>query len=508
MNAKHLVAFLLVMLALGTSVMIADAQAPRAQGNAPKAVGTEVVVNTDIDEYNTGPNCSLREAVTTQNTGVAFGGCSIVTAGGPGDRIFLQANTTYTLTIAGIEDSNISGDLDITNSVIISGVSSTINGNGLDRVISFIAGSSTLKGVTIRGGVSSVNGSGIFNVGTLALSNCTVSNNSGSGGVGSGIRNQGTMTIDSCTITHNTGATYGGGIDQATGALTVTNSSIFSNSVSIAGGGIHKAAGTMAIINSTVYSNTAGSFAGGIWNDAGGMVITNSTISQNFAVTGSGGIYNQNIITITGSSVLSNTATAGTAGGLSNQYIAALVNTTFSGNQTRDSGGGIFNSVGATATLYNATVTNNTADRDNLGGSDGGGIYQAGAGSTSLYNSIVAGNLDLSGGGPDCVGVIRLQGYNLIGDTTSCTTTILVGGDILDTSALLGPLANNGGTTLTHALLKGSPAINAGNPTGCVDWTGALLTTDQRGFGRHLSARCDMGAFEYPAELFLPLILK
>ena len=70
---------------------------------------------------------------------------------------------------------------------------------------------------------------------------------------------------------------------------------------------------------------------------------------------------------------------------------------------------------------------------------------------------------------------------------------------------ILGPLKNNGGPTQTHALLAGSPAIDAGDPSGCRDSQGALLATDQRGFARHVDgnndgiARCDIGAVEFGA---------
>ncbi|MEW5988914.1 MAG: choice-of-anchor Q domain-containing protein, partial [Chloroflexota bacterium] len=68
---------------------------------------------------------------------------------------------------------------------------------------------------------------------------------------------------------------------------------------------------------------------------------------------------------------------------------------------------------------------------------------------------------------------------------------------------LLGPLQDNGGPTFTHALLEGSPAIETGNPAGCVDDQGHLLTVDQRGYVRPIDADadgaaiCDVGAFEY-----------
>ena len=68
---------------------------------------------------------------------------------------------------------------------------------------------------------------------------------------------------------------------------------------------------------------------------------------------------------------------------------------------------------------------------------------------------------------------------------------------------ILGPLKNNGGPTQTHALVAGSPAIDAGDPNGCQDNSGALLQTDQRGFPRNVdgnndgTARCDIGAVEF-----------
>jgi hypothetical protein len=74
----------------------------------------------------------------------------------------------------------------------------------------------------------------------------------------------------------------------------------------------------------------------------------------------------------------------------------------------------------------------------------------------------------------------------------------------------LGPLAYNGGPTQTHALLPGSPAIDAGTMIACTGATFALLVTDQRGMPRHAfggtGSICDLGAFERPVELLLPLI--
>jgi hypothetical protein len=88
------------------------------------------------------------------------------------------------------------------------------------------------------------------------------------------------------------------------------------------------------------------------------------------------------------------------------------------------------------------------------------------------------------------------NGYNLSSDG-SCDFS--GPGDLNNTDPKLGPLQNNGGPTQTQALLPGSPAIDAGNPSGCTDNKGNLLKTDQRGAprpGKEDTSGCDMGAYE------------
>lgn len=274
-----------------------------------------------------------------------------------------------------------------------------------------------------------------------------------------------TQISDVTISSGDSGSESGGGI-RASDALTLTNSRVRENATGAGGGGIDTTSTSvhLTVIETRIYSNTAALDGGGIYN-FGTTTLLNSLISGN---------------------------TASNGGGISSQTTLLLINSTISGNDGGVSGGGI--KVVGTTDLYNATITENEA-------SQGGGLYIFGT--LNAKNSIIGGNIDRSAGtpDPDCSGTLISQGYNLIGDTAGCT---IVGttGNITGVNPNLGPLQNNGGATLTHALQAGSPAIDAGHPSGCADPNGVTLTIDQRGFARPIdgdgdgNARCDMGALE------------
>ncbi len=222
-------------------------------------------------------------------------------------------------------------------------------------------------------------------------------------------------------------------------------------------------------------------------NSAPGTISGVTIRNANFGGTG-GGLFTNGNLTLTNSTLTANTSTTGGAG-LSVFGEATLTNVTISGNQTADDGGGMEVFIGATATLNNVTISNNTADSDLSGVGDGGGFARTGANAVvNMKNTLIAGNTDRGGQTPDCYinGVALVsQGNNLIQNTTGCGITA-AGTDKFNVNPMIGPLADNGGSSFTHALLTGSQAVNAGSAT--------AAPADQRGVPR--SGAADIGAYE------------
>jgi uncharacterized repeat protein (TIGR01451 family) len=439
--------------------------------------GDEGDANLGDSSCDTGTgDCTLRAAIEQANALAGY------------DTISFSVGGTITLT----------DQLGINSSLLISGPgagSLSISGDNSSRVITASSGITvTIIGVTIREG-SATDGAGIYNNGILTLADSTVTRNDASLN-GGGIFNadSGTLIVRGTAIITNT-ATRGGGI-VSEGTLTITHSSVSTNTASLYAGGIRNRNGTAYIANSTVSGNTATALAGGgIENLAsvGGatMTIESCTISGNRTLgtdpnAHGGGIRNIGY-------------TSGITATLS------ITNSTISGNTTNRNGGGIANVFNddsfAVINLVNSTVVTNTADSDSDETGQGGGIYiQGGGGGTvNVKNTIVADNGDNStvSINPDCNGTLNSQDYNLIeavGGGTGCTVGGTTTNNITGQDPNLGPLADNGGDTWTHALLVGSPAVNAGTCTGAP-------ATDQRGVSRPQGTTCDIGAYEAQPEL-------
>ena len=350
----------------------------------------------------------------------------------------------------------------------------------------------------------------------MTLTNSTLSRNVASDGSGGGINSLGgNVTLTNSTVSGNSASRVpnssespvGGGISAVGGRVTVTNSTISDNAAEIAGG-VRIAPGVIAtLLNSIVSDNSAVGAGGGILSE-GFLSLTNSTVSANSTQYVGGGIANfpGANLSVTGST-LSNNSADYLGGGVANYGFAYLSNSTISGNTATGNGGGVSNY--SDAFLRNCTIVGNRAIAA-FGGAGGGLDNKSTLG---LHDTIVAGNfVRLGSSDNDIAGddLLPTSDFNLIGDPDSAGgLTNGVNGNIVGKTAgsfqivrpigeILDPvLRNNGGPTLTHALVSGSAAHESGNPA-----LGSGF--DQRGLGypRTVGPNPDIGAFELASPLF------
>lgn len=242
------------------------------------------------------------------------------------------------------------------------------------------------------------------------------------------------------------------------------------------GGGVHNN-GSLTLTDVTVSDNTSN--VGGVRNN-GYLNMHNTTVSAN---TG-GGIYNDGTLTVTSSTISNNTITGqDSGGGIRNLDYLYMINSTVS-NNTASHGGGISNT--ATVFMTNVTLTGNNSPGV-------GANFFGDATSIHAQNTVVA---NPQGGGNNCFlgPTSSFTGTNnLEYPDTSCRFT--ANGDIQNQDPKLEPLQYNGGSTATHRLLSGSPAIDAADNAAC-------SSIDQRGEARPYDGDfdgapvCDIGAFE------------
>ncbi len=359
---------------------------------------------------------------------------------------------------------NLINQLNITRNLVIEGPSNSyimLNGGGLTRHMKIATQVNlTISCLTFVQGNSSMGGA-IMNQGVLTAYDCTFKNNLATlaGGV---ISNQsGIATLVACTMEKNNSNGRGGAVDNIPGILNMSQSTVKQNHAHTNGGFVfNQGQSQVNILETTIEGNTVQGNGGAIYTETGSVSIEKSTVY--FSAAEKGAIFClDGDVMIKNSTISSNTATYG---------------------------GGIYNQ-GGQVELLDATVAYNSVEQK------GGGLYNANPLSvTQIKNTLIAAN-DAVLSSHDVFNMTAAAmtsfGHNLIGNNDGCSfnssTGDQIGTPVQPINPKLGPLAMNGGSTRTHALLEGSPAIDAGM---------TVSPVDQRDSARPAGTADDIGAFE------------
>ena len=515
--------------------------------DVPPDVANVFTVDSEFDSIDAAPGdglcadaageCTLRAAVMEANASAGK------------DAVILPAGF-HEIAISGAdEDAGLTGDIDITDDLVISGSgaeSTVIDGGSHDRVLHALNGASLLiERVTIQNGTPPVDydgggiatdgplqihsskiidnhvartpglsdivglGGGVFGSGEIEVSHSYFNGNSAF--AGGAINAASNLSIDKSTITENDSLSDGAGVlalrigeGPDVDEISITRSTVDRNS---GGHGLMLVGRSIEVADTSVSDNermglfaalTSGGSAmfsklelsGNGWTGMslgtsaeGVFELADSRVSGN----GAGGIF-----AAVSKLVVRRSLIAGNVGGgINNAGIVELFNSTVSGNVIDGDGGGIGSS--GLVLLFNSTITDNHAT------GTGGGIFNSCCPAT-IQNSIVAGNTASTS--PDVSGDFDSLGGNLVGDATGAigfADGVLgdqVGSGVAPVDPVIGPLQDNGGPTATHALLAGSPAIDAGDSS--VTGPPLDLVADQRGFDRLTGTAVDVGAYESP----------
>ena len=446
--------------------------------------------------------------------------------------------------LAGATITLTNGEIVITNDVTIRGLGAdqlTLSGNHVSRLFKVGKVALNLSHLTLADGraLDRSSGGAILNEGNLTLTSCALVSNfaSGYGGALAIRPSANTCVISNCTFSGNVARLGGGAV--STGVIRPSDSVTFDmlgrasayssinvNSTERAWDIVAPGSTVTFTANYNAYYTDGAGCPGcitqhhlginDVFNDCHDASFGSSSgaINRSFTAPASPGVY---YITQTatwwyfcgqfGIPDFQNDPGSAVAmiivGSPTNAASTVTIrNSTFSDSYADQSGGALDINSYATVDMANSTISENLSP-------EGGGVSIVSPdGHFIVRNSIVAGNenptfLAASGGVEDLEfsthdvsGVISSAGHNLIGTSEGASGFVV--SDIVDTNAMLGPLQNNGGQMKTHALLPGSPAIDAGNNAGAPVF-------DQRGFPRIVSGTIDLGAYE--AELPAPVIL-
>jgi uncharacterized repeat protein (TIGR01451 family) len=518
----------------------ADEPIPPGPGVTIDVVGVEEPSSPDPDNNCMGTDpvtcATLREAIMFANANTATDGTQTQ------DTIVLPAGT-YSLTIEGLDetfepganpedrptvlnepDASI-GDLDITESVIIEGAGSGLTiiqwddaAEAKDRLIHIYDPTedvfAEIRGITVTNGLLTSVSLGEGPPSDFGDEPTEWQGHRAGAGIAMGPA-AGASLFDPNLEGQEHSAGRGGSQkpDDPSGetggsyALTLSDVEITANATDGDGGGLYNA-GPVTASGIVVTNNQCGKNGGGIYNE-GDSVIEDSTVADN-AGEGGGGIFATGnpatSLQIRRTTLSGNSAIGG--GAISARVVEVnFTNSTISGNVGADVGGGVY--ANGVVSLVNCSVVDNQAVGAEMFGGSGINVFNSGSVSVTMVNTLLSGNEAGSEEGPrdancGCTGnqqncvdgmnrKINTAGHNLSTDD-SCNLDET--GDLDDVAdAVIGPLADNEGPTLTHALLEGSPAIDAGDDEACPnnDQRGGIRPADGDEDGEFI---CDIGAFE------------
>jgi len=437
-------------------------------GGSTDASAATITV-TDPGDAGSASSCTLRQALAAANADAA--GASACSAGSGTDTlVFAPALANSTVSVA-------SGELAITDSVVIAGSGQTIDGGGVSRVLSaaFTSPSGTpsvtLSNLNLANGYSATSAGALYAAGVdLTLSHVTISNSSSRGLAGGLAVVGGSVRLDHSAIANN----------QASSANAVMAGGMY------AGGNVAVTLQASSITSNTAHMDGAAPSAGGVLLFGDGtahVTVIDSTIVSN-AISGVGQIMG-------GGMTLRGTAAA--------FYNSTIANNSGNGSATI-AGGVLLQSYGASATQFtNCTIVGNSEVGAGIGAVAGGVLTSAGGATLQLDNTILSRNI---GATPDLyldASIAASARASLLG--TALLPSFSAGGNLFFDNPGVLALGANGGPTLTMPLSATSPALNAGTLAYAM-YNGAPLHADQRGggYGRTLNGAVDIGAFQHQSD--------
>jgi len=435
-----------------------------------------------------------------------------------------------------------------TGNLVVTNTEFTTNGSlggGAGALASASTGAVTLTSCTFSSNFATLTGA-VAAVGstTFSLDGCLFDRNRSTAGGGALLgTGPGSVTVSRTQVLANLGGAYGGAYLKAIGTVQVTGSE-FSDNVGLTGfGGLSVSAGAAGatVMDTVLRRNDGGSgFGGGLSAGAAGGTVTLTDVeaSDNSSGMGGGLFLGGTNATLTRVRLLRNGSGTGPGGGA---YITGtmvgMTDSTIEGNIAANRGGGI-SAIGAglTITIANSTISTNRAASSS---GQGGGVFLGPGFASTLSNVTFSGNVaDFSGGGAYLVGTFTFRNVTLADNSAPhgsailndnspitlassiisgaaanhCTGDPIMSGDFNvdsngtcglsgahdrnDVDPQLGPLADNGGPTLTHLPAAASAAIDGGDPNDCpaTDQRGQVRPTDGNGDGVPV---CDVGAVEF-----------